>query len=713
MSGSMTQTDPKPAYVFWDLATGTGATIRDERLAQFTERHHYRPNGTMQLVSGGSFDEEVRRTRPKGVVLVVHTGVPGNVLIEAGKRTLGRGLNAYYYWPHEEAVEVIDHERLRSFRKLWLAQKFYARTRKKKHNLVQATPADPVAAAQIVRRHVTAEEILGQAKQISGETRSAQVHLASGVEWINSTGLGLVQQGRAHLDAVAGAVAGEVDTTGIAATVSQIEEHLRGVAGHFAGLAPVLSRIEGQGEAMEALARGLEYSPKLTQDEAIAECRALRKSVKSNPTTFGADQAARPKNGAYVRLDFWAPLVTGGSYGHTVYQCRALAKSCENFAAIVANRFATLDTLGVRQEIIRAPRTDGNEENLIDANRFYYDTLRLALGAMRPDFVFERLVPASYVCAKICQELGIPYIAEYNGSELSMMKSFQGKTSPLEALYLEAEMLAFEQATVISVVSENVAADLIARGIPRSKILVNPNAVDLDAYKPGTESEVTEMRGELGLLPSDRVVGFIGTFGGWHGLDVLAQALPQICSNNQAAKFLLIGDGTHKYLVKEAIDGNNLASRIIDKGRVPQREGARLLKVCDILVSPHSTHMVDAKFFGSPTKLFEYMAVGAGIVASDLEQIGAVLRPAISPNHDPKAPINDARAVLCKPGDVASFVEGVSLLVRNPQLSRQLGANAREAARKYYTWDQHVADLWSFAAGRPLGGMAADMQAKS
>lgn len=710
MSGSMTQTDPKPAYVFWDLATNSGATIRDERFAQFTERHHYRPNGTLQLLSGGSFDGEVSKTKPKGVVLVVHTGVPGNVLIKAGKRALSRGLKAYYFWPHEEAVEVIDRERLRSFRKLWMMQKIYARMRKAKHKkLAQAMPADPVAAAEIVRRHVTAEEIAAQARQVPSETQSAQAHIASGVEWINSTGLGLVQQGRTQI----GSISGAGDTAGIAATVTQIEEHLRGLAGHFSGLAPVLSRIEGQAKTMEELARGLEHNPRLTQEEAVAECRALRKSAKSDPIAFGSDPAVKPRNGAYVRLDFWAPLVTGGSYGHTVYQCRALAKSCENFAAIVANRFATLDTLGVRQEIIRAPRAEGNEENLVDANRFYYETLRLALGAMRPDFVFERLVPASYVCAKVCQELGIPYIAEYNGSELSMMKSFQGRTSPLEALYIEAEMLAFEQATVISVVSENVAADLTARGIPRSKILVNPNAVDLDAYKPGTESEVTEMRGELGLLPSDRVVGFIGTFGGWHGLDVLAQALPQICSSNPAAKFLLIGDGTHKHLIKDAIDSNNLASRVIDKGRVPQREGARLLKVCDILVSPHSTHMVDAKFFGSPTKLFEYMAIGAGIVASDLEQIGAVLRPAIPANHDAKVAVNDARAVLCKPGDVPSFVEGVSLLVRNPQLSKQLGANAREAARKYYTWDQHVADLWAFATGRPLGGMAADMQAKS
>ena len=64
-------------------------------------------------------------------------------------------------------------------------------------------------------------------------------------------------------------------------------------------------------------------------------------------------------------------------------------------------------------------------------------------------------------------------------------------------------------------------------------------------------------------------------------------------------------------------------------GRVPQAEGARLLKACDLYVSPHNTHMVDSRFFGSPTKIFEYMAMAGGIVASDLEQIGEVLSPAL------------------------------------------------------------------------------------
>ena len=92
-----------------------------------------------------------------------------------------------------------------------------------------------------------------------------------------------------------------------------------------------------------------------------------------------------------------------------------------------------------------------------------------------------------------------------------------------------------------------------------------------------------------------------------------------------------------------------------------RHEGARLLKACDIYVSPHSSHMVDSKFFGSPTKIFEYMAMAGGIVASDLEQIGEVLSPALRPADlaRPDLTVTDQRSVLCTPGNVDEFVAGV------------------------------------------------------
>jgi glycosyltransferase involved in cell wall biosynthesis len=334
---------------------------------------------------------------------------------------------------------------------------------------------------------------------------------------------------------------------------------------------------------------------------------------------------------------------------------------------------------------------------------------------VRPAFIFERAVLGNVVGAWASQRFSIPYIVEYNGSEISMKRSFAGSSYQHEDMLQLAEEVAFRQATLVSVVSEHVASDVEKRGVPRERIFVNPNAVDLDAYRPPTPLERQSIRAELGFSDADRVVGFIGTFGGWHGIDVLAAALPEIMSVAPSVRMLLIGDGNLKQLVSKAVVEHGLADRVVDAGRVEQTRGAELLKACDVLVSPHSSHMIDSPFFGSPTKLFEYMAMGTGIVASDLEQIGKVLAPALKVSEAAldSITVRDERAILCRPGSVEEFVAGVRALVLRPELAHALGRNARQAAERYYSWDQHVRNLWLHLLGRSPEGYATDWANRS
>ena len=103
-----------------------------------------------------------------------------------------------------------------------------------------------------------------------------------------------------------------------------------------------------------------------------------------------------------------------------------------------------------------------------------------------------------------------------------------------------------------------------------------------------------------------------------------------------------------------------------------------MLKACDIYVSPHSTHMIDSKFFGSPTKIFEYMALGGGIVASDLEQIGQVLSPALTPDEAARGASRVAASARSsvRPATSIEFVEAVVALVERPEIASALGRNA-------------------------------------
>ncbi|MEQ8751174.1 MAG: glycosyltransferase, partial [Amphiplicatus sp.] len=237
---------------------------------------------------------------------------------------------------------------------------------------------------------------------------------------------------------------------------------------------------------------------------------------------------------------------------------------------------------------------------------------------------------------------------------------------------------------------------------------VNPNGVDLEAYHPLPAAERAALRAELGFAPDDVVLGFCGTFGGWHGIEVLAEAMPEICKARPNAKFLLIGDGGFKRLVTDAVDRAGVGAQVKDMGLVAQTEAARLLAACDIFLSPHSKNMGDKPFFGSPTKLFEYMAYGAGIVCSDLVQLGEVMRPAAMLADRGGAIREDARSILIEPASTPSLVDASLWLIDDPALRARLGRNAMKAAAEYYTWDAHVQSLWRFALGEELGGYHKD-----
>ena len=408
-----------------------------------------------------------------------------------------------------------------------------------------------------------------------------------------------------------------------------------------------------------------------------------------------------PGTGVYLRTDYWARIGSGGSYGHTCYVAKELANITGQFVCFMGSRFKLLDEYGLHQVVMPPASESANETDLLGAHWFYYPQLKLALQALRPAYIYERLCQANFCGAALSLELGIPYVVEYNGSEISMTRSFGGVALVYEDVFIAAEDVAFRQATMINVVSQVVKDSLIERGVDPRKILVNPNGADPDVYAPPPAGSKRELRASLGFAEGDCVIGFTGTFGGWHGIDVLAEAIPAVCGAEPRAKFLLIGDGMHKHLTDTAIAEHHLGDRVLSMGRVSQEEGARLLGACDLYVSPHNSHMVDSKFFGSPTKLFEYMAMAGGIVGSDLEQLGEVLSPALrlADFERPELSVMNQRAVLVTPGDVNEFAAAVVALVQRPAIASALGANARQAVLDSYSWQRHVANIWRFLSG--------------
>jgi glycosyltransferase involved in cell wall biosynthesis len=145
----------------------------------------------------------------------------------------------------------------------------------------------------------------------------------------------------------------------------------------------------------------------------------------------------------------------------------------------------------------------------------------------------------------------------------------------------------------------------------------------------------------------------------------------------RGARLLMIGSGARLEAARAALERGGAAAAAAWTGLVPQEEGAEHLAACDVLVSPHVPNPDGSEFFGSPTKLFEYLAMGRAVVASDLGQIGEVVR-------------HGENGWLVPPGDADALAGGIARLLDDPELRGRLGAAARGDAVERWSWRAHV-----------------------
>jgi glycosyltransferase involved in cell wall biosynthesis len=291
--------------------------------------------------------------------------------------------------------------------------------------------------------------------------------------------------------------------------------------------------------------------------------------------------------------------------------------------------------------------------------------------------VYQRYSVHDFAGLQLARRLRVPFVLEYNGSEIWMSRHWSRRLK-YEALAERIELLNVRGADLVVVVSRAMRDELAARGIDASRILVNPNGVDPDRYTPSVDSTAVTRR--LGLA-GKTVVGFISTFQPWHGAQVLADAFARLIRENPAyadsVRLLMIGAGPELPAVKRRVEAAGLGAVVSFTGLVEQEAGPEYLAACDILASPHVPNADGSPFFGSPTKLFEYMAMGKAIVASDLDQIGEVLR-------------HGETAWMVPPADVAALTDGMKRLIDDPALRTRLGASARGDVLLHHTWRAHV-----------------------
>lgn len=315
------------------------------------------------------------------------------------------------------------------------------------------------------------------------------------------------------------------------------------------------------------------------------------------------------------------------------------------------------------------------------ASRLTFDTeqisadsrlIRLGLGFsehVRPTFIYQRHSPFLLAGAEIARIREIPLVLEWNCSEVWLRKNWQTQFKVervLDPLLAAIEREIVLNATLITAVSGVAAEMALEAGATSDKTLVLPNAVNIEEV----DSSIDHL-GPARASSCGSWLGWAGSFGPWHGAAVAVEALARLPSD---VRLVMVGDGEERIACESLAESLGVAERIEWTGVLPRRAALRRLAECDVLLSPH-TPLPDQPFFGSPTKIFEYMALSRPIVASCLGQLGQVLEDGVT-------------ARLVTPGDVEELAGAVTEILGSSDRGSALGDAARRAVARSHTWDQ-------------------------
>ncbi|HEY0043994.1 MAG TPA: TIGR04063 family PEP-CTERM/XrtA system glycosyltransferase [Allosphingosinicella sp.] len=217
---------------------------------------------------------------------------------------------------------------------------------------------------------------------------------------------------------------------------------------------------------------------------------------------------------------------------------------------------------------------------------------------------------------RVARRRGLPLLYEIRAfwEDAAVGNGTGTEGSPRYRLIRMLETWAARRADAVAVICEGLRKDLVERGIPASKIIVSPNGVDMSLFGNPLAPDLNLTR-RLGLEGAD-VVGFIGSFYDYEGLDDLIEAMPILLEKRPNAHLLLVGGGPMEDALKAQAEASSAAERIHFIGRVPHHEVDLYYSLIDILAYPRKAMRLTELV--TPLKPLEAMAQRKLVVASNV-----------------------------------------------------------------------------------------------
>lgn len=297
---------------------------------------------------------------------------------------------------------------------------------------------------------------------------------------------------------------------------------------------------------------------------------------------------------------------------------------------------------------------------------------------IKPDVLHAHSPSLNGIAAiKVGKKLNIPVVYEIRAfwEDAAVDHGTTSEGSLRYKITRALETYVVKNAGHITTICEGLRKDLITRGINDSKITLIPNAVHPDTFK-FDQSANSELISKL-ELEDKTILGFIGSFYAYEGLDLVLNALAKIKEQITDVHLLLVGGGPQEKNLKQQVKDLHLDDIVTFTGRVPHSEVQDYYNLVDILV--YARHKMRLTDLVTPLKPLEAMAQGKIFIASDVGGHKELIEDGVT-------------GTLFKADDIDSLIAAIEKLISNKDSWQKLKENGREFVENVRSWENSVAN---------------------
>jgi len=311
---------------------------------------------------------------------------------------------------------------------------------------------------------------------------------------------------------------------------------------------------------------------------------------------------------------------------------------------------------------------------LLSNARYLIQEYRL-IKRYQPDLLIFRLDECLFSPLVLSKLLRIPQILEIDSPVSYEIEKFhKGYAIPF-SLYRLMDRFNIYFSTACFTVSEELRRHYCWQITDPDRITVITNGADIIKFHP--QIDPFSLKNKY-CLTNRLVVGFIGSFHYWHGIENLILLIENLLSTYDNVCFLFVGGGgPMEDDLRKYIQENRIEEKVVFTGHVAHDEIPQYVAAMDMVLAPYPK--LDF-FYYSPVKIFEYMACAKPVVTSRIGQIGDVI-------------VHGWNGLLCEPDNIQQYTDRLSDLIRSSTLREKIGQNARKTIVENFTWKKKAQEL--------------------